>query len=64
MSLMLQSRRMAAVLAMTVFAAVSSSGAVANPMIAVDVGSGRVVEHEQAFQRWYPASLTKVMTLR
>ena len=63
MSLMLQSRRMVAALAITVFAAVSSNGAVANPMIAVDVGSGRVVEHEQAFQRWYPASLTKLMTI-
>ncbi|MBU4528616.1 MAG: D-alanyl-D-alanine carboxypeptidase [Hoeflea sp.] len=34
----------------------------ANPRIAVDVNSGRVIEHEQAFQRWYPASLTKLMT--
>lgn len=63
MSLMLQSRRMVAALAMTVCAAVSSTGANANPMIAVDVGSGRVVEHGQAFQRWYPASLTKLMTI-
>ncbi|MCY0092516.1 D-alanyl-D-alanine carboxypeptidase [Hoeflea sp. J2-29] len=34
----------------------------ANPSIAVDVSSGRVIEHEQAFQRWYPASVTKIMT--
>jgi D-alanyl-D-alanine carboxypeptidase len=25
-------------------------------------GSGRVIAHEDAFQRWYPASLTKIMT--
>jgi D-alanyl-D-alanine carboxypeptidase len=30
---------------------------------AVDVASGRVIAHEQAFQRWYPASLTKLMTI-
>ncbi|WP_110033780.1 D-alanyl-D-alanine carboxypeptidase family protein [Hoeflea marina] len=34
----------------------------AGPTIAVDLASGRVIEHEQAFQRWYPASLTKLMT--
>jgi len=63
MSLLLQSRRVGAALAVLVFAAVSSGGALANPKIAVDVSSGRVVEHEQAFQRWYPASLTKLMTI-
>ncbi|MDP2733105.1 MAG: serine hydrolase, partial [Hoeflea sp.] len=36
--------------------------AVANPSIVVDVSSGRVIEHQQAFQRWYPASVTKIMT--
>ncbi|MDP3525285.1 MAG: D-alanyl-D-alanine carboxypeptidase family protein [Hoeflea sp.] len=40
----------------------SAAGAMANPKIVVDVNSGRVIEHEQAFQRWYPASLTKLMT--
>ena len=39
-----------------------AAGAKANPEIAVEVNSGRVVEHDQAFQRWYPASLTKLMT--
>lgn len=38
------------------------TGALARPSILVDVGSGRVLEHEDAFQRWYPASLTKIMT--
>lgn len=34
----------------------------AGPTIVVDVESGRVLEHNDAFQRWYPASLTKLMT--
>ena len=36
--------------------------ALANPKIVVDVGTGRVLFHQDAFQRWYPASLTKLMT--
>lgn len=36
--------------------------ATANPRIVVDVASGRVIEHEDAFRKWYPASLTKLMT--
>lgn len=34
----------------------------AGPKIAVDVTNGRVVAAEDAFVRWYPASLTKLMT--
>lgn len=34
----------------------------AGPSIVVDVASGRVIDHKDAFQRWYPASLTKLMT--
>ncbi|MHC5306017.1 D-alanyl-D-alanine carboxypeptidase family protein [Bartonella sp. LJL80] len=34
----------------------------ANPYIAVDVATGRVLAHHEAFDRWYPASLTKMMT--
>ncbi len=34
----------------------------ANPHILVDVASGQVIEHEEAFRKWYPASLTKLMT--
>ena len=34
----------------------------AGPSIVVDVKTGSVLEHNQAFQRWYPASLTKLMT--
>lgn len=34
----------------------------AQPSITVDVGTGKVLSHEDAFKRWYPASLTKLMT--
>nr|WP_245224207.1 D-alanyl-D-alanine carboxypeptidase family protein [Rhizobium halophytocola] len=40
----------------------SCTGAHANPMILVDAKSGIVMEHQEAFQKWYPASLTKMMT--
>jgi D-alanyl-D-alanine carboxypeptidase len=36
--------------------------AFANPKILVDVSTGKVLMHQDAFQRWYPASLTKLMT--
>ncbi|MBB1249768.1 D-alanyl-D-alanine carboxypeptidase [Rhizobium sp. G21] len=34
----------------------------AGPHILVDMKSGKVIEHEDAFRKWYPASLTKLMT--
>jgi len=36
--------------------------AAANPRLVVDVNSLKVMEHEDIFQKWYPASLTKLMT--
>ena len=43
--------------------AVSMAGSrAAGPTMVVDVESGKVLEHKDAFQRWYPASLTKLMT--
>lgn len=36
--------------------------AFAGPHILVDVRTGKVIAHENAFQKWYPASLTKLMT--
>jgi D-alanyl-D-alanine carboxypeptidase len=36
--------------------------AVAGPHMLIDIKSGKVLEHEDAFQKWYPASLTKMMT--
>jgi len=39
-----------------------SASANAGPYLLMDVGSGRVIAQEDAFTRWYPASLTKLMT--
>ncbi len=49
-------------LAVALVATVVPSIAVANPVVVVDVGSGRVIAHQEAFRKWYPASLTKLMT--
>ena len=38
-------------------------GAQAGPHIVVDVQSGTVLSHEDAFKRWYQASITKLMTI-
>lgn len=46
-------------------AAVSLAGighALANPTLLFDLKTGQVLQHEEAFQRWHPASLTKLMT--
>ncbi|MEZ5804257.1 MAG: D-alanyl-D-alanine carboxypeptidase family protein [Rhizobiaceae bacterium] len=34
----------------------------ATPSLLFDLTDGRVISHEEAFQRWFPASLTKLMT--
>ncbi|MBB4185917.1 D-alanyl-D-alanine carboxypeptidase family protein [Sinorhizobium terangae] len=34
----------------------------ANPRLVVDINSLKVYEHQDIFKRWYPASLTKLMT--
>ncbi|AEH80096.1 D-alanyl-D-alanine carboxypeptidase family protein [Sinorhizobium meliloti SM11] len=34
----------------------------ANPRLVIDVDTLKVYEHQDIFQRWYPASLTKLMT--
>lgn len=36
--------------------------ALANPMVLFDLNSGKVLQHQDAFKRWYPASLSKLMT--
>ena len=41
----------------------TGSAALANPKMVVDVRSGRVLAHQEAFRKWYPASLTKLMTV-
>lgn len=42
--------------------ALATAPAAANPTLLFDVNSGAVIEHQDAFQRWHPASLTKLMT--
>jgi D-alanyl-D-alanine carboxypeptidase len=42
--------------------AVVASPAAAGPSLVVDLDGGRVLSQQDAFQRWYPASLTKLLT--
>ncbi|WP_375682864.1 MULTISPECIES: D-alanyl-D-alanine carboxypeptidase family protein [unclassified Bartonella] len=46
----------------SVILSLSSAVALAQPFISVDVTTRRILKHNQAFERWYPASLTKLMT--
>jgi len=36
--------------------------ALANPVVLFDLNSGKILQHQDAFKRWYPASLSKLMT--
>lgn len=40
----------------------SATAASANPKMIIDANTGRVIAHQDAFLKWYPASLTKLMT--
>ena len=40
----------------------AASPAAAGPSLVVDLDGGRVLSQQDAFQRWYPASLTKMLT--
>ncbi|RST86846.1 D-alanyl-D-alanine carboxypeptidase [Aquibium carbonis] len=40
----------------------SANPAAAGPSLVVDLDGGRVLSQEDAMQRWYPASLTKLLT--
>lgn len=62
MNFFLRMRPIGALMGMAMLAGLYAPAATADPSISVDVGSGRVIAHEDAFQRWYPASLTKIMT--
>ncbi|CDX42659.1 Penicillin-binding protein [Mesorhizobium plurifarium] len=42
--------------------AVFAGAAQANPVVLFDLKSGSILEHQDAFKRWYPASLSKLMT--
>lgn len=51
------------VLAVTLLAAGAMPfAAEANPRIVVDAGTLKVLDQDMAFRKWYPASLTKLMT--
>ncbi|THF50073.1 D-alanyl-D-alanine carboxypeptidase family protein [Allorhizobium terrae] len=47
---------------LTTLIALLPVAAFANPVLVVDVGSMTVLEHRDSFKKWYPASLTKLMT--
>ncbi len=49
-------------LATLAFAALASGWAAAGPILLFDARTGQVIESEDPFARWYPASLTKLMT--
>lgn len=53
-------RLISAVTAIGLF--VSAGSAAANPKMVIDARTGKVIAHEDAFLKWYPASLTKLMT--
>jgi D-alanyl-D-alanine carboxypeptidase len=39
-----------------------SASALANPSMLFELETGKIIEHQDAFKRWYPASLSKLMT--
>jgi len=54
--------RILATISVLGFSLTSIFSASANPMISVDVQSLKIYEQQDAFHKWYPASLTKLMT--
>ncbi|WP_189436107.1 D-alanyl-D-alanine carboxypeptidase family protein [Pseudovibrio japonicus] len=57
-----QKIRFFAVFAITLVMALTGARADVAAWLVMDADSGRVLEHNAAFDRWYPASLTKMMT--
>ncbi|HEV7415400.1 MAG TPA: D-alanyl-D-alanine carboxypeptidase, partial [Tianweitania sediminis] len=55
-------RLLAAVLSAGLLISTAFGSAWAGPSVVVDTKSGRVLSQEDAFKRWYPASLTKLMS--
>ncbi|MFB9981540.1 D-alanyl-D-alanine carboxypeptidase family protein [Mesorhizobium kowhaii] len=41
---------------------VLAGSALANPVVVFDLNNGKILQHQDAFKRWYPASLSKLMT--
>lgn len=60
----MQTKSLPAAMAALVLAAavLAALPAAAGPSLVVDAGNGRVLSQQDAFRRWYPASLTKLMT--
>ncbi|MHA1560304.1 MAG: D-alanyl-D-alanine carboxypeptidase family protein, partial [Alphaproteobacteria bacterium] len=56
-------RRKIAILIAVILAVAGSARAVEPPYILVDLNSGAVLAERQSGELWYPASLTKLMTL-
>ena len=56
-------RKLLAVLLLATGLAGFSQSALAGPSIVVDVASGKVLSQQDAYKRWYPASLTKLMSV-
>jgi len=56
-------KRKIAILIVTILAAAGSARAVEPPYILVDLDSGAVLAERQSGELWYPASLTKLMTV-
>ncbi|WP_027038077.1 D-alanyl-D-alanine carboxypeptidase family protein [Mesorhizobium ciceri] len=46
----------------TIALSVAAGPALANPVVVFDLNSGKILQHQDAFKRWYPASLSKLMT--
>ncbi|MER9306972.1 D-alanyl-D-alanine carboxypeptidase family protein [Mesorhizobium sp. M0496] len=46
----------------TIALSVLAGPTLANPVVVFDLGSGKILQHQDAFKRWYPASLSKLMT--
>ncbi|MFC3325766.1 D-alanyl-D-alanine carboxypeptidase family protein [Mesorhizobium cantuariense] len=46
----------------TIALSVLAGPALANPVVVFDLSSGKILQHQDAFKRWYPASLSKLMT--
>jgi D-alanyl-D-alanine carboxypeptidase len=60
---MTPSRIAGLVLSCSIALLTSQTHASAGPSLVVDVGTGRVLEQEDATRPWYPASLTKLLTV-
>ncbi|MCX7302860.1 MAG: D-alanyl-D-alanine carboxypeptidase [Hyphomicrobiales bacterium] len=55
-------RKLSIVLATLLAAAMAVGSAAAGPILLFDANTGQVMESENPFARWYPASLSKLMT--